>query len=165
MKRLLLVLPLLVLIGCQTSLILSPYSGKGEFKRATAGCRAGDNVITLRSGAVVNATRVEFRPDSVLWAASDTVRSGAPLDAVRRVENCDYARGAAEGTRIGVAAGLMAGGFLVSMAMGRSDQSQSTPWILLATTTLIIGPISGHAEGVERGSRMTIIVDSTANKK
>jgi hypothetical protein len=166
MNRFLLLLPLLLIIGCQTSLTLSHDSSEKEFARANAGCRAGDNKVRLRGEVMpILASRVQFTTDSVTWMLSDSTCSGAPLYAVSRVENCDYVRGAAEGTRMGFGAGLMAGGFLVSMAMGRADKTESTPWILLATTTLIMGPLTGHAEGADRGSQMTILVDSTAKKK
>jgi outer membrane lipoprotein SlyB len=166
MNRLLAFLLLLFFfVGCQTSLTLSLSSRKSTFEQASRGCRAGENVIMLRSGGVVNARQVQFRPDSIHWILRDGTVGGAALGDVQRVQNTDHVRGVKEGQWIGTAMGLMTGGLIAGMATESIGLKSGAPAVLIGVTTLVVGPLIGGSEGKDRGSHLTILVDSTANKK
>jgi hypothetical protein len=164
MNRLFLIpLLLLLLTGCQTTMQLSPASSQRDFARASKGCHGGDNLVTLRSSpGALKAYSVQFRADSILWMSADSTWHGAPLWNVSRVENTDHERGVKEGARIGFAVGLMTGGLITAMSTpSASYHGNSAPYIMLALSALVVGPLAGGAEGGDKGSHLTVVVDST----
>jgi hypothetical protein len=166
MKRLcLLPVLLLLLVGCQTTLTLTRTSRPKDFTEASIGCRSGINVVMLRDGAVVRARSVQFHADSIRWMLPDSTAGGVPLWAVQRVENIDRRRGAEEGRRIGFAVGLMMGGVAAGVGSAEVGRWNFAPFVLMAMTALVVGPMSGADEGAKRGSHFKIEVDSTASKR
>lgn len=166
MKRSCFLLLLLTLvIGCQTTLTLTRTSRAKDFAEASIGCRGGINVVMLRDGAVVRARSVQFHADSIRWMLPDSTTGGVSLWAVQRVENIDRRRGAEEGRRIGFAVGLMMGGVAAGVGSAEAGRWNFAPFVLMAMTALVVGPMSGADEGAKRGSHLKIEVDSTANTK